>query len=183
MAGDAESAEQGQASESQRRSDELACKLAYECGWRLCEHSLRTLEAQRTRAVALLSVTLVAAGIAASGFLAGDIAKDLGGVGGLGGIAFAGSALVVAASTVVVAWPVKTKMALGPKNMVKNLVQPQHQHRTPAWVYKSLAGDLDTAHAEFDATLQVRNRFYKWSVGCAPVALAGAGMVILDAII
>ena len=100
-------------------SDELACRLAYECGWQLCEHAIRTLEAQRTRAVALLSVTLIAAGIAASAFSAGDIAKELGCIGGIGGILFAASSLAVAVSTAVVAWPVKTKMALGPKNIVR----------------------------------------------------------------
>ena len=57
--------------EMARESDELACKLAYECGWQLCEDSLRTLDAQRTRAFTLLSVTLAAAGIALSAFVGG----------------------------------------------------------------------------------------------------------------
>ena len=172
-----------QTDEQARRSDELACRLAYECGWQLYEHSIRTLEAQRTRAVALLSVTLVAAGIAASAFLAGDIARELGGVGGLGGAVFAASTLAVTAFTAAVAWPVKTNMALGPKNIIKNLVGTQQPKRTPAWVHKSLAGDLDNAFVEFSEALQVRNRCYKWSVVCAPFVLAGAGMVVLDAII
>ena len=164
-------------------SDELACQLAYECAWQLCEHAIRTLEAQRTRAVALLSVTLIAAGIAASAFSAGDIAQELGCVGAMGGILFAAGSLVVVVSTMVVAWPVKTNMALGPKNIVRNLVEPQPRGRTPAWVYKSLAGDLDNAHAEFNETLKLRNMFYKWSVGCAPVVFVGAGMVVLDVLI
>ncbi|MXY09254.1 MAG: hypothetical protein F4Z00_12405 [Acidimicrobiaceae bacterium] len=164
-------------------SDELACKLAYECAWQLCEHAIRTLEAQRTRAVALLSVTLIAAGIAASAFSAGDVAQELGCVGGIGGALFAASSLVVVVSTMVVAWPVKTNMALSPKNIVRNLVEPQPRGRTPAWVYKSLAGNLDDAHAAFTTTLGVRNMFYKWSVGCAPAVLVGAGMVVVDVII
>ncbi|MCY4369249.1 MAG: hypothetical protein OXF41_07460 [bacterium] len=101
----------------------------------------------------------------------------------MGGAVFAASALAVAVSTAVVAWPVKTKMALGPDNILKNLIEPQHPKRTPAWVHKSLAGNLDTAYAEFSTTLQVRNMFYKWSVGLAPVVLAGTGMAVLDAII
>ena len=172
-----------QSGEPVRRSDELACRLAYECGWQLYEHSIRTLEGQRTRAVALLSVTLIAAGIAALAFLDGGIARELGCVGGLGGVVFAVSTLAVAVSTVVVAWPVKTEMALGPKRILKNLVEPQHPGRTPKWVHESLARDLDEAYVRFDATLQFRNKFYKWSVVCAPVVLAGAGMVVLDVII
>ena len=149
----------------------------------MCEHAIRTLEAQRTRAVALLSVTLVAAGIAASAFLAGGIARELGCVGVLGAAVFSASTLAVAAFTVVVAWPVKTSMALGPKLILKNLVEAQHPGRTPKWVHDSLARDLDEAHVGFVERLQFRNRFYKWSVVCAPVVLAGAGMVVLDVII
>ena len=178
-----ESTTSGSVDERALGSDELACRLAYECGWQLCEHAIRTLEAQRTRAVALLSVTLIAAGIAASAFSAGEVANELGGVGGVGGMLFAASSLIVAASTAVVAWPVKTKMALGPTKIIKNLVEPQDQGRTPTWVYKSLAGNLADAYAEFNTTLQVRNMFYKWSVGCAPVVLAGAGIVVLDVLI
>jgi len=173
----------GSADERALGSDELACRLAYECGWQLCEHAIRTLEAQRTRAVALLSVTLIAAGISASAFSAGDIASELGCVGGIGGILFAVGSLAVAVSTAVVTWPVKTNMALGPKNIVRNLVEPQERGRTPAWVYKSLARDLADAYGEFTTTLQVRNMFYKWSVGCAPAVLVGAGMVVIDVII
>ena len=172
-----------QDNEQARLSNELASKLAYQCGWRLCEHALRTLEAQRTRAVALLSVTLVATGIAVSAFLEGGIARELGCVGVIGAAVFAASTLAVVVSTVVVAWPVKTTMALGPKHILKNFVEPPHPGKTPAWVYKSLAANLDDAYKGFTKTLQRRNRFYMWSVLCAPVVLAGAGMVVLDAII
>lgn len=161
-------------------SDDLAYKLAYECGWKLCENSIRTLEAQRTRAVALLSVALVAAGIVAAAFLAEGIAEELSCVGVLGGFLFAASALVMTVSTAKVAWPTMSKGALRPEKIIKNLVDGQHPDRSPAWVYKSLAGNLDTAYNELRSTLQNRNRFYKWSVGCAPAVLLGAGMVVLD---
>ena len=57
--------------EQAHRSDELACKLAYECGWRLCGDALQTLESQRTRAFTLLSVTIVTTGVVLSAFLRG----------------------------------------------------------------------------------------------------------------
>ena len=169
-------------SKEARRSDELASRLAYEGGWQLCEHAVQTLEAQRTRAIALLSVTLVSAGIAASAFLAGGIAEDLGWVGSLGGGVFVVSALAVTVTTATVAWPVEMDV-LDPEQLVEKYSESQHPDRKPVWVYKSLARDLAEAHATFMTTLRRRNKFYKWSVGCAPTVIAGAGMVVLDAIV
>ena len=165
-----------------RRSDELGSRLAYECGWQLCEHAIRTLEAQRTRAIALLSVTLVAAGIAASAFLAGGMVGDLGYIGGLGGVLFAVSALAVTATTAAVAWPVEMDV-LDPEQLVEKYAESQHPDRKRVWVYKSLALDLAEAHARFKTTLRRRNMFYKWSIVCAPVVIAGAGMVAIDVIV
>lgn len=170
------------AEERVRQSDELACKLAYECGWRLCDDALRTLEAQRTRAVALLSFTMVAAGVAVSVFLRDGFAEELGCAGVLGWLLFAAGAAGVAVSTVAVAWPLETKMGLGPVNIIENYVESEESGRTPSWVHEHLARNL---HAEYDERLddlRTRNRFYKWSVGCAPVVLAGAGIVVLDVV-
>ena len=175
--GRAESAE-----EAARRSDELACKLAYECGWRLCEDSLRTLEAQRTRAVALLSVAIIAAGAVASVFLSGGLTEDFGCIGILGWIAFAAGTATVTVCTAVVAWPITTETALRPAKIIAHYVTPQEPGRRPTWVHKNLASDLDRAFGDMTSTLKIRNRFYKWSILGALVVLAGVGIVVLDVV-
>ena len=171
------------AEDDARRSDELACKLAYECGWRLCEDSLRTLEAQRTRAVALLSVTIIAAGAVASVFLSGGLTEDFGCAGVLGWIAFAAGTATVTVCTAVVAWPITTETALRPAKIIAHYVTPQDPGRRPTWVHKNLANDLDRAFGDMTSTLNTRNEFYKWSIRGALVVLAGVGIVVLDVII
>ncbi len=169
--------------EAARRSDELACRLAYECGWRLCEDSLRTLEAQRTRAVALLSVTIIAAGAAASVFLSGGLTEDFGCAGALGWIAFAAGTAAVTVCTAVVAWPITTETALRPAKIIAYYVDSQKPGRRPTWVHKSLANDLDRAFSDMTRTLTTRNQFYKWSIRGALVVLGGVGIVVLDVVL
>ena len=196
MAGDTESVEQGHqppdgegngdggsADDDALRSDELACKLAYECGWRLCEDSLRTLEAQRTRAVALLSVTIIAAGAVASVFLSGGFTEDFRCAGTLGWIVFALSTAGVTVCTAVVAWPIETETALRPAKIIANYVTPQERDRRPTWVHKNLARDLDEAFEGMIQTLKIRNWFYKRSVVCAVAVLVGVGIVTLDVVL
>lgn len=171
------------ADEDARRADELACKLAYEWGWRLCEDSLRTLEAQRTRAVALLSVTIIAAGAVASVFLSGGLTEDFGCAGVFGWIAFAAGTAAVTVCTAVVAWPITTKAALRPSKIIAHYVDSQEPGRRPTWVHKSLANDLDKAFSDMTRTLTTRNQFYKWSIRGALVVLAGVGIVVLDVVL
>ena len=166
-----------------RGSDELACKLAYECAWRLCGGALQTLESERTRAFTLLSVTMVVAGIAVSAFLRDDVTENLGCVGTVGLIVFAVGAFVVMACAVVVAWPIMTEAALLPSAIIGNYVTPQDTLRSETWVHKHLARDLEKAYNTMQQKLTVRNIFYKWSVACAPIVLVGAGMVVLDVVL
>ena len=173
----------GSADEAARQSDELACRLAYECGWRLCGDALQTLESQRTRAFTLLSVTLVAAGIAATAFLRGDVTESLGCVGILGLVVFALGALVVTGCAATVAWPLVTEAALRPSKIIEGYVTPAHEDRRTTWVYKHLAGDMESAYDEMRDKLAVRNMFYKWSVACSPVVVFGAAMLVLDALL
>ena len=175
---DGESSES--AEERVRRSDELACKLAYECGWRLCGDALQTLESQRTRAFTLLSVTLVAAGIAATAFLRGDVIESLSCVGILGLVVFAVGSFVVMGCAATVAWPLITEAALRPSEIISNYVIPEDEGRRTTWVHKHLARDLENAYDKMCEKLTVRNMFYKWSVACAPVVLFGAAMLVLD---
>ena len=177
-----ERSERGQAGDDARLSDELACRLAYECGWRLCGDALKTLESQRTRAFTLLSVTMVAAGIATSAFLRDDMPRNLDQLGKLGLVTFGVGTLVVMACAAAVAWPIKTEAALRPARIVANYVTPQHPGRTPTWVHKNLARDLDKAYAKMDRKLKTRNVLYMLSVGCVPVVLVGAGMVVRDVV-
>ena len=168
--------------EMARESDELACKLAYECGWQLCEDSLRTLDAQRTRAFTLLSVTLAAAGIALSAFVGGEAPKSLDLLGNLGLVVFAIGALLVTVCSAVVAWPIETEAALRPSTIIKNYVAPRQPERTPTWVHRYLARDLESAYDKMKKTLKARSVFYKWAVGCSPVVLVGASTVVLDVV-
>ena len=170
------------AEERVRRSDELACKMAYECGWRLCEDSLRTLYAQRTRAFTLLSVTLAAAGIALSAFVGGEVDANLDSLGNFGLVVFAISALLVTACAAVVAWPIETEAALRPSEIVANYVTPKEEGRRTTWVHKNLARDLEEAYDKMKKKLKARSVFYMCSVGFSPVVLIGAGMVVLDVV-
>ena len=113
--------------EMAHESDELACKLAYESGWQLCEDSLRTLDAQRTRALTLLSVTLATAGIALSAFVGGEVGKNLDLLGNFGLAGFAIGALLMTACAAVVAWPIESEAALRPSVIVANYVTPEKE--------------------------------------------------------
>jgi len=168
---------------STRKSDELACKLAYECAWRLCGDALKTLESERTRAFTLLSVTMVVAGIAVSAFLRDDVTQNLGRAGIVGLIVFAVGALAGMACAMVVAWPIMTEAALRPSAIIANYVASQETKRSTMWVHKNLARDLENAYDKLSRKLIVRDRFYKWLVVCTPVVLVGAGMVVLDVVL
>lgn len=172
--------ESGVSAEKRRQSDELACKLAYECGWRLCGDALQTLESQRTRAFTLLSVTLVAAGIAATGVQRGDGVESLGWIGLLGLVVFAVGALIVMGCAARVAWPLVTEAALRPSVIVAYYVTPRHEDRRTTWVYQYLARDLEDAYDKMCDKLTVRYRSYKCAIACAPVVLFGAVMLVLD---
>ena len=166
-----------------RESDELACKLAYECGWRLCVDALQTLESQRTLAFILLSVTLVAAGIAAAAFLRGQVAEGLGCVGVMGLAVFTLATFVVMGCAATVAWPLMSDAALRPSEIIANYVMPEDKGRRTTWVHKNLARDLENAYDKMREKLRVRNMFYKWAVACAPVVLIGAAMLVFDALV
>ena len=168
--------------EMARESDELACRLAYECGWQLCNDSLRTLDAQRTRAFTLLSVTLATAGIALSAFVGGEVRENLDPLGNFGLAVFAIGALLVTTCAAVVAWPIETEAALRPSAIVKNYVTSEDEGRRTTWVYKNLAGNLEEAYDKMKKKLKARSLLYKCAVGLSPVVLIGAGMVVLDVI-
>ena len=168
--------------EMARESDDLACRLAYECGWRLCEDSLRTLGAQRTRAFTLLSVMLASAGIALSAFVGGEVREDLDLLGIIGLVVFALGALLITACAAVVAWPIETEAALRPSAIIKNYVTPEEEGRKTTWVYENLARDLEKAYDKMKNKLKARSRLYKCAVGLSPVVLIGAGMVVLDVV-
>lgn len=161
------------------RSDEVACMLAYENGWRLCDDNLRVLEAQRTRAVGLLSMTLLAGGIAVSAFTS-DSLDGLQWCGVVGSVLFGVGVVGVAVCAGCVAWPIKTDMALRPKKILRNYVNLQHPGKTPTWVYKNLATDLDKAYKRTKKTLGRRNTTYKGLIVAVAVLLVGAVIVVLD---
>lgn len=163
-----------------RRADELASRLAYECGWRACEDNLRTLEGQRTRALALLSVTIVATGVVASVLLGRDLLQNIGCVGVIGAVALLLGALGVAVCAVWVAWPVTTMAALRPAKIMDNYVNPQPQGRTPVWVYKYLARDLDKALQDLASKLKIRSGLYVGSIISTMIMLGGVAILVLD---
>ena len=164
-------------------SDELACQLAYECGWRLCGDALQTLESQRTRAVALLSVTLVAAGLAVSSFARGDELETLGCLGIAGLAVCAVGALAVAGCAAKVAWPITADNAFLPSKIIANYVTPRHKDRSSSWVYRNLARDLEDAYNKMNDGLRMRHTFYKWAVVCVSLVVLGAAMLGVDAFI
>ena len=168
------------AAKEARRSDELASRLAYECGWRACEDNLRTLEGQRTRALALLSVTILATGIVASVFLGNDLLQNIGCIGVIGAVAFVLGALGVAVFAVCVAWPVTTMAALRPAKIIENYVSPQQQGRTPVWVYRYLARDLDEALQDLKSKLKIRSWLYVGSIISTMIMLVGVAILVLD---
>lgn len=166
--------------ERNRRSDELASRLAYEWGWRLSEGAVRALEAQRTRAVALLSVAILAAGVAASAGSVRDIGDGLQGLGLAGLILFVSGvgALVVCAG--VVAWPIDSSALLDPDKIIEHYVEPQDELRAPAWVHQSLSADLSKEYKQLERTVKIRNRFYMGSIAAIPAVAIGAALVWLD---
>ncbi|MDE0267739.1 MAG: hypothetical protein OXI96_01705 [Acidimicrobiaceae bacterium] len=172
--------ENGSSDRETHRADELASKLAYECGWRLCDDALSVLESQRTRAATLLTVTILAVGVAASVFLDANFADDLELWRVLGLILFGIGTAGVMFCTVMVAWPIKTETALSPKEIVKNYIKPQEENRNPSWIYKNLARDLENAYTELKTTLTKRNRFYKCSLICPIVVLVGVVIIVAD---
>ena len=169
--------------EDARESDALASKLAYESGWRLCEDALRTLVGQRTIAVALLSLTLPAAGIAASLLAGSDPREDLALLPTVGWAGFAGAAFLTLVCAVPVFWPIATRAALGPQKIIKNYVESEHPGRTANWVYKNLARDLANAYDDMHEELTARSRAYRGVLVFASCAIVAAGIVVVDAVL
>ena len=180
MTDDSESSESAPQDDA-RRSDELASRLAYEWNLRLVDDAVRTLEAQRTRAVALLSVALVTAGIAVSVTSSRGTGSDLQCLGIIGWVLFAAGIAVVAGSAGAVAWPIKTDAALDPASIITNYVVPREPLRKPAWVHQMLSRDLRNGYDALERTLRVRNVLYRWAVASISPILLGAGLVWLDA--
>lgn len=164
------------------RSDEVACKAAYEWSRQLVDDALRTLEAQRTRAVALLSMTILVAGVVAAAASAGYADASIGCAGIIGWALFAVGTTSVAVCAGVVAWPVTTDAALKPTLIIENLVEPQHETRSRVWAYKTLVRDLSSAYErDLKRTTAVRNNAYKMLLGGVYVVLAAAALVWADA--
>lgn len=163
-----------------RRSDELASKLAYEWGWRLAEGAVQTLDSQRTRAVALLSVAILTAGITASATSLSGPGDGLQGLGVLGLILLVSGGLAVVVCAGVVAWPIKTEALLDPAKIIEHYVKPQHELRTPAWVYESLSADLSDQYRPLERKVKTRNRFYMCAIAAIPLVVVGALLVWLD---
>ncbi|WP_420445347.1 hypothetical protein [Candidatus Poriferisodalis sp.] len=165
------------------RSDEVACQAAYEWSRQLVDDALRTLEAQRTRAVALLSMTILIAGVAASVAPAGYADNSIGGVGIIGWVLFALGTTSVAVCAGIVAWPVTTDAALRPTLIIENLVEPQHETRSRVWAYKALVRDLFGAYErDLKRSAAARNTAYKMLLGAVYAVLAAAALVWADAI-
>ena len=169
-----------QQSQESRRSDEVASQLAYECGWRACEDNLRTLEGQRTRSLALFSVAILAVGIAVSAFLGKNLLETLGCVGVIGGIVFVLGVLGVSVCSAWMAWPLRTMTVLRPTNIISGYVNPQHPQRTPAWVYKNLAKNLDKALGLLQSQIETRSRVYVGAIIFTMVMLAGVVILVFD---
>lgn len=166
------------------RSDEVACKAAYEWSRQLVDDALRTLEAQRTRAVALLSITIVVAGVAASVTPARYADTEIGCVGVIGWILFALGTASVAAWAGVVAWPITTDAALRPTSIIENFVEPRHETRSRVWLYKTLVRDLFGAYErDLKRSAAFRNNAYKALLGGVYAVLLGSALVWLDAVI
>ena len=142
-----DSSEAAQPDDDVRRTDELASRLAYEWNLRLAEDALRTLEAQRTRAVALLSVAIVALGIATSGASARGADTGLQFLGILGWILFGLGIAAVAVCAAAVAWPIETDALLDPTKIISNYVELRDDRKTPAWVHQKLSRDLRDGYA------------------------------------
>ena len=168
--------------EMARESDELACRLAYECGWQLCNDSLRTLDAQRTRAFTLLSVTLATAGIALSAFVGGEVRENLDPLGNFGLAVFAIGALLVTTCAAVVAWPIETEAALRPSAIVKTTSLLRRRGAGRHGSTKTSRGTWRKPYDKMKNELKARSLLYKCAVGLSPVVLIGAGMVVLDVV-
>lgn len=166
--------------ELNRRSDELASRLAYEWGWRLSEGAVRALEAQRTRAVALLSVAILAAGIAASATSARDITDGRQSFGLVGLILFVSGVVAVVVCAMAVAWPIKSSALLDPDKIIQHYVEPRHELRTPAWVHERLSADLSVEYRRLERTFKIRNVFYMCAIAAIPAVVIGAGLIWLD---
>ena len=165
-------------------SDEVACKAAYEWSRQLVDDALRTLEAQRTRAVALLSMTVLVAGVAASVAPTGYADTLIGYVGVVGWTLFAAGVASVAVCAGIVAWPVTTDAALRPTLIIENLVEPQQETRSRVWAYKALVRDLFGAYErDLKRTAAARNNAYKMLLCGVYAVLAAAALVWADAIL
>ena len=163
-----------------RQGVALASRLAYEWGQRLPEGAVQTLEAQRTRAVALLAAVILTAGIVASATPQRSTLGDLGGVAALGSVLLVVGTLAVVACAVVVAWPITYPTLLDPSQIIKNYVEPEHEGMTPAWVHETLAKDLNDEYASLAWTMKIRNAFYKFALASVPAVIAGACLVWFD---
>ena len=176
----AENASGVPASKGERESDSLAARLAYESGWRRCEDALRTLAANRTITVAVLSLTLPAAGVVASLPTIGD-PNDTGCPAAVGWMILAIAVVCALVAAGRVLRPMKTMVALGATQIVDNYITPAEPGRSPIWVYTNLARDLDAAYDDMHKELEARSFAYKVVLTSVLFAFIGAGMVVLDA--
>ncbi len=166
--------------ERMRRSEDVASRLAYECGWRTCEDNLRALEGQRTRSLALLSVSILIGGIAVSVLLGRDLLDDLGVAGVVGGSLSGLGVLIVAVCAAWVSWPLETMASLRPKKIIENYVNLQHSGKTETWVYKNLATNLDAALEDLNSKVKFRTGLYMGSLVSTMFVLGGVVMMVFD---
>lgn len=171
----------GTASRDERESDALAARLAYECAWRRCDDALRTLRERRTITVAVLSLTLPAAGLVASLSTVGDRMNGASCISAVGWTVLAIAALCALLSAGRVLRPIRTIAAFSAANIVENYIKSSEPGRNPIWVYQHLARDVDSAYEHMDRELAARSFAYRAVLVSVLIAFIGAGIVVLDA--
>ncbi|MYB08448.1 MAG: hypothetical protein F4Y28_00535 [Acidimicrobiia bacterium] len=157
----------------------LGSRLAYEAGVHWLDANVKALESLRTRALALMSVMLIAATFVAN--VAPTPTKGE----GLSSWAWAGIALfglglaVTIAMGVYVVWTASFTAELGPLKIIDRHVDPY-----PTWpssnIYKEIAKDLDGYAKESRRLLRNRASCYKWSLLGVPIGVVGVALLWVD---
>lgn len=164
----------------QRHDAELVgCRLAYEAGVHWLDANVKALEALRTRALALMSVMLIATTFVA------NVAPDPTKGGGFGSWAWAGIALfglglaVTIGMGVYVVWTARFTAELGPLKILNTHVDPY-----PTWpssgIYRAIAKNLDGYAKESRNLLRNRASCYKWSLLGVPIGVVGIALLWVD---
>ena len=171
-------------SEDEREADTLAAQLAYESGWRRCNgrHSAPSRRG-RTITVAVLSLTLPAAGGVASLSAIGNPKNGIGVMAAAGWIVVGVAAVCALLAAGRVLRPIETLAALGATKIVENYISPAERGRNPTWVYQHLARDLDNAYEHMHEELGARSFAYKAVLASVFCAFVGAGIVVADALL